>query len=194
MPHVSKRKLDKQQLSDLYAEFIHTLERSAKRGDLDVISYQFFTKTEREMYAKRLAVISMLSQGVPIYDIAELLSMSPSTIDLMSLQFEMGNYSNVVNRGLEKTNIGDVIRKILTVGGIMPPIGRGRWKSLDNSLRRERIEKRLIKIAERKIDKKSKTKKKLTKLIYDISYKNNRSVSTQKRALFLARFLGRMMA
>jgi len=151
MPHISKRKLEEKFVKDLFLEIVSVFEKAGRRGELKRVLGELLTPTEKIMFAKRLAVISMLAQNIPIHVIADNLSMSSSTIDIMSLRFEVGSYSHVVENGLKKTDIVDIINMIQTVGGIMPPrSGKGRWKSLDNSLRRERIDSRLRKLAERK--------------------------------------------
>ena len=151
MPHISKRKLEEKFVKDLFLEIVSVFEKASRRGELKRVLGELLTPTEKIMFAKRLAVISMLAQNIPIHVIADNLSMSSSTIDIMSLRFEVGSYSHVVENGLKKTDIVDIINMIQTVGGIMPPrSGKGRWKSLDNSLRRERIDSRLRKLAERK--------------------------------------------
>ncbi|MEK9171778.1 MAG: hypothetical protein AAB782_00885, partial [Patescibacteria group bacterium] len=143
MPHISKRRLEKQHIQDLFLEIVFVFERASRRGELRHVLGQLLTSTEKIMLAKRLAVVAMLSQGIPIHNIAEGLSMSPSTIDIMSLKFETENYSHIVKSGLKRTDVGDVIRMIQTVGGIMPPrSGQGRWKYLDDSFRRDRIASR----------------------------------------------------
>src|SRR3989344_7716711 len=151
MPHVSKRKLEEKFVKDLFLEIVSVFERASRRGELKHVLGELLTPTEKIMFAKRLAVISMLAQNIPIHVIADNLSMSSSTIDIMSLRFEVGSYSHVVENGLKKTDIVDIINMIQTVGGIMPPrSGKGRWKSLDNSLRKERITSRIKKLEERK--------------------------------------------
>jgi len=160
MPHISKRKLKEKEVQDLFLEIVFVFERAGRRGELKQVLSQLLTSTEKVMLAKRLAVISMLFQNISIHDIAESLSMSPSTVDIMSLKYESENYSYVIGSGLKKTDIGDVIRMIQTVGGVMPPRGKGRWKFLDDSLRKERIASRIRKLEERK---KSREKKKINK-------------------------------
>lgn len=150
MPHISKRKLEERHIQDLFLEIVSVFERAGRRGELRQVLSQLLTSTEKIMLAKRLAVVAMLSQDIPIHDIAESLYMSPSTIDIMSLKFETETYSSIVKSGLKKTDIGDVIRMIQTVGGIMPPRGKGRWKFLDDSLRKDRIASRIKKLAESK--------------------------------------------
>ena len=151
MPHISKRKLEEKFVKDLFLEIVSVFEKAGRRGELKRVLGELLTPTEKIMFAKRLAVISMLVKNIPIHVIADNLSMSSSTIDIMSLRFEVGSYSHVVENGLKKTDIVDIINMIQTAGGIMPlRSGKGRWKSLDDSLRRERINSRLKKLAERK--------------------------------------------
>jgi len=147
---VSKRKLEEQHLRDLFLETVSVFERAGKRGELKQVLGQLLTPTEKVMLVKRLAVIAMLSQNIPIHDIADDLSMSPSTVDIMSLKFETENYSYIVERGLKETDIKDIVRMIQTVGGVMPPRGKGRWKYLDDSLRKDRIASRIRKLKEKK--------------------------------------------
>lgn len=149
MPHISKRKLDERHIQDLFMEIVSVLEKAGRRGKLRLVLGQLLTFTEKIMLAKRLAVVAMLDQKIPIHDIAESLYMSPSTIDIMSLKFETEKYSYVIKNGIKRTDIGDIIRMIQTVGGIMPPRGKGRWKFLDDSMRRDRISSRIKKLAEK---------------------------------------------
>jgi len=151
MPHISKRKLEDKYVKDLFLEIVSVFEKAGKRGELKEVLRELLTSTEKIMLAKRLAVISMLSQNIPVHDIALSLAMSPSTTDIMSLRFEVGSYDHVIKSGLKKTDIVDIINMIQTVGGLMPlRSGKGRWKSLDDSLRRERIASRIRKLEERK--------------------------------------------
>ena len=140
MPHVSKRKLSDKHKEDLYKEFLKSLERcfDAEKG-LYVMG-QFFTHTEREMFAKRFAVIAMLEKKVPRSVIAEVLKMSPITIDTMHAKHDAGRYEWVIKAALGKKDIWEIIDDILHVGGIMPPrVGKGRWKHLNKSFRKDKL-------------------------------------------------------
>lgn len=156
MPHISKKKLDDVLVNDLSFQVVYVLERASKRGELKQVLKELLTPTEKIMLAKRLAVISLLSQYVPIFDISEKLSMSPSTIDIMSIKYESGMYNHVVKGGLKKTDIADLIRTIETIGGRIPS-RVGRWKYLNESIKKDLIENRLRKLANKK--KKSKRAK-----------------------------------
>src|SRR3989344_2550169 len=140
MPHISKRKLNKEHFNKLVLELTKSLERSFKKGETKSVFYEFFTYTERAMLAKRLAVIAMLSQNVSSYTISEVLHMSPSTIDRMSLKYERGKYESITKHALGKKDIWGIINDILTVGGFMPPrVGGKRWRKFDKSLYNQKL-------------------------------------------------------
>jgi len=142
MTHISKKKLNNNDFEKLYAELIHSFERSFKNNRTKNVFEEFLTQTEKVMLVKRLAVIAMLSKDIPIYTIAESLNMSPATVDRMSLKYEMGKYSSIIKYALGKKDIWDVIDHILSGGGIMPPkTGKGRWKNFDRSMREEKLMK-----------------------------------------------------
>jgi Trp operon repressor len=150
MPHISKKKLEEEQVNDLFLQIVYVMDRAADRGKLEQALRELLTPTEKVMLAKRLAVVSMLSQDMSVFDIAESLSMSPSTIDLMSLKHEIESYSTLVEHGLRKRDIGDVIRMIETIGGLVPPRGRGRWKNFNEGMKKAHVEERLRRLTQRK--------------------------------------------
>lgn len=132
MPHISNKKLEPVYLKKLEHELIRSFERSFADLKTKSVFHEFFTKTEKIMFAKRLAVIAMLKKGVSPYMIAESLHMSPSTTERMSNNYEKGNYNKITNLALGKKDIWNIIESILTLKGIMPPKhGKGRWRSLD---------------------------------------------------------------
>ncbi len=130
MPHISSKKLKKENLQKLYDEFNSVLEKSAKKSWAKFFLNDFLTKTEKIMLAKRFAVIYLLSKDVPTSYISESLCMSPATIFRMSLKYEIGKYSSLLKTiESENKNIWKILEKILRAG--MPPrAGRGRWKFL----------------------------------------------------------------
>jgi len=130
MPHISSKKLKKENLQKLYDEFSVALEKSAKKSWAKLFLNDFLTRTEKIMLAKRFAVIYLLAKDVPVSYIAEALCMSPTTISRMSLKYEIGKYSSLLKAiKTEDKDIWGILEKILKAG--LPPIaGRGRWKFL----------------------------------------------------------------
>ncbi len=140
MPHISKRNLRLKQLENLQSELLNSVERSFDNNKGRQVWGEFFSRTERIMFAKRLAVIAMLSKGVSAHMIAEALGMSPSTTERMSIQYEKGKYFYIIKEALGKKDVWDIIQDILTVGGIMPPRAGGkRWRSFDKAVRKDKL-------------------------------------------------------
>lgn len=130
MPHISSKKLKKEFLNKLYLEFGTALEKSAKKSWLKFFLNDFLTRTEKIMLAKRFAVIYLLSKDLPFSYISDSLCMSPTTISRMSLKYELGKYSALLNTIKTKDeNIWKILEKILRAG-LPPRAGRGRWKFL----------------------------------------------------------------
>ena len=130
MPHVSSKKLKKENLQKLYNEFNNALEKSAKKSWVKIFLNDFLTYTEKIMLAKRFSVIYLLSKDVPTSYIYESLHMSPTTIFRMSAKYDIGRYSSLL-KAIKKddVDIWKILEKILRAG--LPPIaGRGRWKFL----------------------------------------------------------------
>ena len=132
MPHISSKKLKKENLQKLYNEFSFALEKSAKKSWIKSFLSDFLTQTEKIMLAKRFAVIYLLSNDVPVSYIAESFHMSPATIFRMSLKYDVGNYSSLLKViKQEDKDIWKILEKILKAG-LPHRAGRGRWKFLYN--------------------------------------------------------------
>ncbi len=128
MPHVSGKKLKRENLQKLYDEFNDALEKSAKRSWAKIFLRDFLTSTEKIMLAKRFAVIYLLSKDIPPSYIADALHMSPSTVARMSLKHEIGKYSALL-KTIKDKDIWEILEKVLR-SGLPPRFGRGRWKFL----------------------------------------------------------------
>ncbi|MBX4198742.1 hypothetical protein KW800_00455 [Candidatus Parcubacteria bacterium] len=142
MPHISKRHLRLSDLNKLQDELTRSFERALNNRKARQVFNELFTRTERVMFAKRLAVIGMLSRGVPPHVIAESLSMSSSTPERMSIGFDRGKYDFVVKEALGQKDFWQIIDSVLSGGGWMPPrVGGKRWKNLDKIIYKENLSK-----------------------------------------------------
>ncbi len=142
MPHISKRKLGARHLASLYEELVRSFERSFSETATKSVFQEFFTHTERIMFAKRLAVIAMLSRDISTYAIAEALGMSPSTINRMSVRYENDKYNQIIKKALGKKDIWEIIDSLLTVGGLMPPrTGRTRWRNFNQAVYKDKLKR-----------------------------------------------------
>ena len=109
MTHVSRKKIEKKYLDDLYTELLRSFERSFKKGKTRPVFNEFFTPTEKVMFTKRFAVVALLSRDVPLSKITKVLGMSPVTIDLMSLKYESSRYNNLIKEAIGKKDIWDIL-------------------------------------------------------------------------------------
>ena len=129
MTHVSSKKIDPQLLEKLFSEILTVLKEAQRKGNLSSVMNELLTTTEKTMFAKRLAIILMLSNGIPQHRVTEVLTVSPTTVAKTALGVEIGKYKAILRVSKkEKINVEKVIWNILTVGGIMPPkVGRKYW-------------------------------------------------------------------
>ena len=142
MPHISQKKLDPKHLGNLQRELIRSFERASMNIKTTGVFHEFFTRTEKIMFAKRLAVISMLQKGISHYMISQALGMSPSTIERLALRYEQGKYEHLIKEALGKKDIWTIIENILYLDGIMPPkYGQGRWRMLDRQIYKNKLKK-----------------------------------------------------
>ena len=129
MPHVSGRKLNKKIADKIFIKLIKTFEDAHSKNEFLEFFRELFTRTEKKMLGKRLAIIIFLHKEIPQHRIADILKVSSSTVTRMSLNLETGKYSSIIKLVNRKNfDVDGLIRFLITAGGLMPPIvGRGRW-------------------------------------------------------------------
>ncbi len=132
MPHVSSKKLKKEIFNKLFKKLISTFGDAHRKGDFAQFAQEIFTKTEKVMLAKRLAIILLLKKEIPQHRIVEMLNVSPSTVAKMSLSIEIGKYDSIFKIAERKDiELIGLIEFLLTAGGTLRPrAGRGRWKKI----------------------------------------------------------------
>lgn len=117
-------------------QFINALEEADYRNRAAPMLRELFTKTEKVMFAKRIALIYLLSKNVPYEKIEDLLHLSPVTISKFSLGLEIGRYKQTIRVVTRKGKFADILEKILEAG--LPPIvGKGRWKRVNRIIDRK---------------------------------------------------------
>ena len=130
MPHISSKKLDENLSEKLFKELLGIIGKAQDKNFLLLVLNELFTDTEKIMFAKRLAIILMLSSKTPQHRIVEILKVSPTTVAKTSLGIEIGKYKSILKISTkEKVNLEKVAWNILTAGGLMPPkIGQKYWR------------------------------------------------------------------
>lgn len=91
MPHISKKKISKQAASHLEKHLTSFVIELSQQKRHQVFN-ELFTKTERMMAAKRLAIIYLIAQNTPTLKISELFQVSPSTVARFEHAVENGSF------------------------------------------------------------------------------------------------------
>ncbi|MBI4155870.1 MAG: hypothetical protein HY507_01390 [Candidatus Zambryskibacteria bacterium] len=97
MPHISSKELDNKYFKNIYNQLISVFDTAGNKRKSDALLKEILTETEKIMFAKRLAVNCMLYEEVSKTYISEILLLSPSTIDRLSMQYESGLYPYIAN-------------------------------------------------------------------------------------------------
>jgi Trp operon repressor len=80
MPRASKAELSKEQLVELFSDLTSLLSSFKKTGSLHRFLEELFTKEEKIMFSKRIAIYSMLFSKVPLRQIQQTLGMSDESV------------------------------------------------------------------------------------------------------------------
>jgi len=137
MTHVSKRKLKEEDFKKIYTQLISIFDTAGDDRRSDLLLKEFLTYAEKAMFAKRFAILCLLEEGVSKHFIGEVLKVSPSTINRISLKYESGKNPYIQKILIKnKKTIWDVLETIIT-GGLPPKIGRGRWQWLNEIERKQ---------------------------------------------------------
>src|SRR6186997_315053 len=122
MPHISSKKLDEKLLENLFGKLIIVFEQAQSKKYLKEVLRELFTETEKVMFAKRIAIVLMLTSSTPQHKIVDILGVSPTTVAKMSLEIEIGKYKTILKISKEeRVGLEKIVWAILTAGGIMPP-------------------------------------------------------------------------
>lgn len=131
MTNISKHKLPHKTEKQLFSQFTN-LFIAADEKKLAVMFDALFTDAEKIMFIKRIAIILMLSKGVPMYGIAKSLKVSVTTVRSQRELLEEGRYEVIIIMTRKKNFDADeffgALGAILRLG--MPSYGKDRWKSL----------------------------------------------------------------
>jgi len=129
MTNVSKNALKKEVTEKISNQFIRLISDYEKFNKSSNFVNEFFTKSERIMFAKRLAIIFLILEDLPQISISEALKVSPTTVNKIAVVLDRGGYQSTRKYFKDKKHRQSFwyqLEVILRAG--MPPIaGRGRW-------------------------------------------------------------------
>src|SRR3989344_590523 len=95
MPHLSKRKLQKDVYFSIYEQLDFCITQHKNKTKRSKFLSEILTETERIMLAKRLAIIAMLIKGASSYSIEKILKISSSTVKRLERALEKGAFKNL---------------------------------------------------------------------------------------------------
>ena len=90
MTQISRNPVHKDVYYSIRDDLVWVFSELHSQEDTKVFFYEFFTKTERIMLAKRLAVAMMLHRGFIYRDIRDILHVSTSTITGIATRLDQG--------------------------------------------------------------------------------------------------------
>ena len=94
MPHISSRKINKEVLEKIYKLLFSAVSsRNISQKDQRIAFSELLTPTEKIMLGKRLAAVSMLSQGESPYRVGKVLQLSDATTAKFKNKLEKGKFS-----------------------------------------------------------------------------------------------------
>ncbi|MFC1729780.1 hypothetical protein ACFL6I_05535 [candidate division KSB1 bacterium] len=116
MPHISSQKTKKETLEKMYSFLFSAItNRNISQKQQRLAFYELLTNTEKVMLGKRLTAISMLSQDVTPYKVAQKLQLSQSTTTKLHAKLETEKFSNTEKlcKILRKGPLGAYIDNLL---------------------------------------------------------------------------------
>ena len=116
--------MEQKKFLDIHKELFKVITQLAYARKTNAGLGALFTKTEKVMLAKRLAIIVMLDYKESIYAIERSLKVSPSTVARFSLQYERGVYRELLQEIRAQKSFWAFLEKI-----IPPRVGRNRFKN-----------------------------------------------------------------
>lgn len=137
MVNISKRQIKKKVLLTISNDLFRYIVNVRTSADADKFLSALLTPAERLMLAKRFAAIFMLERGYSYGVIAKTLKISQTTIAKIENNKKEGVYDFIVRHIPKKpavvgkkSSFWSDLEQFLLVGGIMPPMGRGRWRNV----------------------------------------------------------------
>lgn len=145
MTKVSRLPLRADVWNKIFDLFVSTLSSQRDKKKLSNFINDFFSPTERIMFAKRLAAAVLLAKGHDYQSIRQILKVSPSTIAKLNLKIKFGNEGlNPVINNIFKKEASQIVWKEIEDLFDMPT--KGNLKSPERYKRKLRRVQQINKI------------------------------------------------
>jgi uncharacterized protein YerC len=129
MVNVSKNKLKLKVRKDIISQFIETIAELDKNS-ANVFFQEFFTDSERLLFAKRLAIIYLLHEGISFYRISLLLKVSRDTVYRINREYTPVEKDKII-KTCEQFNAQEgllfELKELLVNGFSRDPKKRMKW-------------------------------------------------------------------
>jgi uncharacterized protein YerC len=96
MPHISKKKLDRDTVSKLEKYITSVIKDAGSKTRVNIFD-ELLTKTEKIMMAKRIGMLFLLKKGLSPYKISMLLGVSFSTADRFDRALHYNKYKHTAD-------------------------------------------------------------------------------------------------
>jgi len=125
MPQVSKRYIDKETYEKIFSLFLKSLRLLKNKKHASGFADDFFTKTEKKMFAKRITIAFLLAKNYNYREISDILKVSTSTIrTVKNSLFGSSEYQYLITDIIERENVDKIllslgikVAEVLSMGG-----------------------------------------------------------------------------
>ncbi len=140
MSQVSKNQLSNKVYEKIFSLFPRFLYKMTSKGKQSELVNAFFTRTEKIVFAKRIAIAFMLTKGYSYRQISTKIKVSTSTI--IKIADSVKNNESTVKKELELIATEDSFVEFLNsidyqLAKLLPPKG-GNWSSWRGRIEKER--------------------------------------------------------
>ncbi len=91
MTQMSRNELNKDVYYEIRDDLLSIVSQLTSKEKVKLFYYEFFTKTERLMFAKRMGIVMMIRRGYNYDEIQAVLKVSTSTITSVSRRLDQGS-------------------------------------------------------------------------------------------------------
>ena len=119
MTHISKSTIDEKEANKINKLLISILSNLKTKNTTEKFMNEFFTHSEQVMFAKRLAIIFLLAQGISQYKICKMLKVSSSTTGNLNSQLRLGQFETIERFIKNKKNRPVVNKQMIALGLIL---------------------------------------------------------------------------
>ncbi len=143
MAHVSNKKLPTKVRERIDTQLIDVLTKRWTRDAKTSVLYELLTKTEKLMFAKRVAMIAMIGAGCSSYEIAQSLGVGNETVARFTQSYRSKKFKNIaqiLDDGNNAESISEIVEVLIHVG--MPSRSTRRSKTFRKLREKEQEQKR----------------------------------------------------